>query len=156
MKKKVIDFFNNNSGAAFKNKEIARRLNINSPDEYVQLKSTLHQLQEEEFLSKKAKRYQLNRFPDSNKIVGKLYIHPDGYGFVSSRNKSIGDIYITERDIGIAFDGDKVEVVLFANQRGKNLTGQIIKVIERRRNEIVLSDRMMYIFIVIYTSKNLI
>ena len=34
-------------------------------------------------------------------------------------------IYIAERDIGPAFDGDMVEVVLFADQRGKNLTGQI-------------------------------
>ena len=35
------------------------------------------------------------------------------------------------------FDGDKVEVVLFAKQKGKNLEGQIIKVIERRRQEII-------------------
>ena len=137
MKKKVIDFFNNNSGSAFKNKEIAKRLNIRNPNDYIQLKSTLHQLQKEEFLSKKAKRYQLNRFPDSNKIIGKLYIHADGYGFVSSKNKGIGDIYVTERDIGPAFDGDIVEIVLFANQKGKNLSGQVIKVIERKRSEIV-------------------
>ena len=102
MKKKVIDFFNKNSGAAFKNKEIAKRLNIKSPDEYLQLKSTLHQLYEEEVLSKKAKRYQINKFPDSNKLIGKLNIHPDGYGFVSPRKKSIGDLYVAGRDIGPA------------------------------------------------------
>lgn len=137
MKKKVEDFFKRNAGTAFKNKEIAKRLHINNPEEYILLKSTLHQLYEEEFLSRKAKRYQLNLLPSSNKLVGILHVHPDGYGFVSSANKNIKDIYIAEKNVGPAFDGDKVEVVLFAKQKGKNLTGQIINVLERRKREIV-------------------
>ena len=58
-------------------------------------------------------------------------------GFVTSNKKNLGDIFIAERNVGPAFDGDKVEVVLFAKQKGKNLEGQIIKVVERKRNEII-------------------
>ena len=41
------------------------------------------------------------------------------------------------RNIGAAFDGDIVEVELFAKQKGKNIEGQIINVIERKRKEYV-------------------
>jgi ribonuclease R len=137
MKRKIKNFFERNPRTAFKTKAISKRLKIKSEEEYNLLKITLHKLLEEEFLSKKGKRYQLNTMPDSNKLSGILQIHPDGYGFVISNKKNLGDIFIAERNVGPAFDGDKVEVVLFAKQKGKNLEGQIIKVVERKRKEII-------------------
>ena len=137
MKRKIKNYFERNPRTAFKTKTISKRLKIKNEEEYNLLKMTLHKLLEEEFLSKKGKRYQLNTVPDSNKLTGTLKLHPDGYGFVTSNKKNLGDIFVSERNIGPAFDGDKVEVVLFAKQKGKNLEGQIIKVIERRRKEII-------------------
>ncbi len=137
MKRKIKNFFEKKPRTAFKAKAISKQLKIKSEDEYNLLKITLHKLLEEDFLSKKGKRYQLNAMPDSNKLSGTLQLHTDGYGFVSSNKKKLGDIFIAERNVGPAFDGDKVEVVLFAKQKGKNLEGQIIKVIERKRTEII-------------------
>jgi len=137
MKKKVVGLFKNNPGTALKNKEIAKRLDIKSAEDYSLLKKTLHKLLKEEFLFRKGKRYQINLFPDSNRLRGKLQIHPNGYGFVVPDRNKLDDIFIAERNIGTAFDGDIVEVVLFAKQKGKNIEGQIIKVIERKRKEII-------------------
>lgn len=137
MRKKVERFFKNNSGIAFKNKELAKRLDLKSTEDYALLKKTLHKLLKDEYLFRKGKRFQLNLFPDSNRLKGRLQIHPDGYGFVVPDRKKIDDIFIAARNIGTAFDGDKVEVVLFAKQKGKNLEGQIIKILERRRKEII-------------------
>ena len=137
MKKKVVGLFKNNPGTALKNKEIAKRLDINSAEDFTLLKKTLHKLLKEEFLFRKGKRYQINLFPDSNRFRGRLQIHPNGYGFVVPDRKKLDDIFIAERNIGTAFDGDIVEVVLFAKQKGKNIEGQIIKVIERKRKEII-------------------
>ena len=137
MRRKIKNFFNNNPRTAFKSKAISKKLKIKSEEEYHLLKTTLHKLLEEEFLSKKGKRYQLNTMPDSNKLLGTLQLHSNGYGFVTSNKKNLGDIFVAERNVGPAFDGDKVEVVLFAKQKGKNLEGQILKVIERRRKEII-------------------
>jgi ribonuclease R len=39
--------------------------------------------------------------------------------------------------LGTAFDGDIVEVELFAKQKGKNIEGQIVNVLERKRKEYV-------------------
>lgn len=136
MKKKLIKFFKENPGAAFRHKDIAKKLKIETPSDYSSLKATLHKLFEEEFLFKKGKRFQLNQFPESNKLTGVLRIHPDGYGFVVPQKKKLGDVFISARNISAAFDGDTVEVVLFAKHKGKNLEGQIIKIVERRKTEL--------------------
>ena len=79
MKRKIKNYFERNPRTAFKTKAISKRLKIKSEEEYNLLKITLHKLLEEEFLSKKGKRYQLNTMPDSNKLSGTLQIHPDGW-----------------------------------------------------------------------------
>ncbi|HSP86662.1 MAG TPA: ribonuclease R, partial [Ignavibacteriaceae bacterium] len=47
------------------------------------------------------------------------------------------DIFVAARNLKTAFSGDKVEVTLFAKQKGKNLEGQITQVVKRKREEIV-------------------
>jgi len=137
MKKKIEKLFLKNPRASFKNKEVAKKLHIREGEDYNLLKSTLYKYYEEGFLIKKGKRYQLNDVPDSNKLSGTFQIHPDGYGFIRVANKKIDDIFIAERYTGTAFDGDKVEVILFAKQKGKNLAGQITNVVKRKRREII-------------------
>ncbi len=137
MKKKIIYFFKKNPARTFKNKEIASRLKIKSEKEYRELKKVIHQLYLEQFLTKSGKRYKLNSFPESNRIVGHLQINENGFGFVIPKKSNIGDIFIAARNLGTAFNGDLVEVGLFAKQEGKNLEGQIEKVIKRNRKEVV-------------------
>lgn len=136
MKKKLKAFFKKNSGS-YKPKEIAKKLGANAEHEYQALKHALHQLVEEEYLSKSGKRYSLFAEPSTNKITGKLTINQGGYGFVIPKDPNVKDIFIAARNIGTAFSGDTVEVSLFAKQKGKNIEGQILKVIERERSEIV-------------------
>jgi len=137
MKNKVKSFFQNNPGSSFKAKEIARKLNIKDDNDYQLLKANLHQLESEKFLSRNGKRYKLFTLPETNRLIGNFNLNEGGYGFVTPKNSKTGDIFIAARNIGNAFHGDKVEVVLFAKQKGKNLEGQITKIIERKRKEIV-------------------
>lgn len=137
MKKKVISFFRKNPGRSFKNKEIARRIKITSDHDYSAMKAVLHKLYKENFLSKNGKRYKFNLIPDDNRVTGRLEINQGGYGFVIPERKEIGDIFIAARNLNTAFSGDTVEAVLFAKQKGKNFEGQIVKVIRRKRSEIV-------------------
>jgi ribonuclease R len=137
MKRKIKLFFKKNPARTFKNKELANRLKISSAKEYRELKTNVHQLYLEKFLTKTGKRYKLNSFPDSNRIVGQLQVNENGFGFVIPQNSNIGDIFIAARNLGTAFNGDLVEVVLFAIQKGKNLEGQVDKVVKRNRKEVV-------------------
>lgn len=137
MKKEIKSIFNNLKGHALKPKEIAKRIGINSEYEYQQLKDTLYKLYKENYLLKTGKKYQLNFTPNSNKIIGTLQLTEDGYGFVIPDDKSLNDIFIPSRYIGTAFNGDKVEVLLFATKKGKNIEGQIVSVISRKRNQFI-------------------
>lgn len=137
MKKKIISFFKKNSGSSFKSKEVAKRLKITSDEEMTSLKHFLHQLYEENFLNRNGKRYKLNQNSSTGKIVGELQISPGGFGFVIPNDKKLGDIFIASRNLSTAFSGDTVHVALFAKSKGKNIEGQIVEVISRKRKNIV-------------------
>jgi ribonuclease R len=137
MKNQIKAFFKANASNSFKSKEVAKRLKIKDDRTYLLLKNELHKLESEQFLSRNGKRYKLYTLPDSNRLTGYFNLNDGGYGFVTPKNSKTGDIFIAARNINSAFHGDKVEVVLFAKQKGKNLEGQIIKVIDRKRKEIV-------------------
>jgi ribonuclease R len=137
MKKKLIAFFKKNPGRYFKSKEVARRLDITEEHEYKSLKAMLHDLYEDEFLVREGKKYRLNSLPENNVLTGTLQVNEAGFGFVAVKGDSLGDIFIAARNMGPAFHGDVVEVALFAKQRGKNLEGQITKIVKRSKKEIV-------------------
>ena len=137
MKKEIKAFFTRNQGRGYKSREIAKKLGITVEHEYASLKAALHRLEEESFLVRVGKRYQVSRLPQTNKLTGRLDINRSGFGFVTISNNKSGDIFIASRNLGSAFDGDVVEVELFAKQKGKNLEGQIVKVVERKRTEYI-------------------
>ncbi len=137
MKKKVKAFFKKNPGRGFKPKEISKKLNLATDYEYSSLKAMLHDLVEEGYLIKRNKKYSLGRILETNRVTGVLQVNQNGYGFVILKNNSMGDIFIAARNLGTAFDGDTVEVVLFAERKRKNIEGQIINVLKRKRKEIV-------------------
>ncbi len=137
MKKKIISFFKRNPGVGFKNKDIANQLNVSEDFEYSSLKAAVYKLYEENFLTRSGKKYYLNQSPSSNTVTGTLEVNQAGYGFVILKNSSLGDIFIAARNLGTAFHGDTVEAALFAHKKRKNIEGQVIKVVNRKREEIV-------------------
>lgn len=137
IKKKIKAFFKKNSNLSIKSKVLAKRLRINDLDQYQQMKKILHELTDEGFLLRKGKRFIFN-YSGDGKITGKLQIVDDGnYGFVIPGNSNSKDVFISERNLGTAFNDDIVEVILLAKKKGKNVEGEITKIISRGREEIV-------------------
>ncbi len=137
MKKKLIAFFKKHPGRSFKSRELAKKLDIEYDHEYDAMKAMLYKLCEDQLLIKIGKKYKLNSIPITGRIIGELSINKGGYGFVIPENKDLKDIFIAARNLSTAFSGDIVEVSLFANQKGKNIEGQIINIVKRKREEIV-------------------
>ncbi len=150
MKKDVKKFFMNNHGVKVKTKELAKKLNIRDLEEYASLKQLLFKLSEEGFLDKVGKRYSYS--PDKvSDIVGTFQLTKEGtYGFVVHNHANLNDIFIPEKHFNTAFDGDKVEVSLLAKKRGKNIEGQINKIVRRKRKEIIgtLKKSQSFYFVV--------
>ncbi|MEE9432378.1 MAG: ribonuclease R [Melioribacteraceae bacterium] len=137
MIKKLKIFFKTNPNVSIKSKALAKRLNIKTLNKYAELKRTLHELSKENFIVRQGKRYTLNKATKKN-FIGKLQlVRGQNYGFVILENKNQKDVFVSEKHMGTAFDGDRVEVSLFAKRSGKNLEGQITNIVERQRKEIV-------------------
>ncbi|MGE5362952.1 MAG: ribonuclease R [Bacteroidota bacterium] len=136
MKKKIIAFFRNNPGRSIKSTELAQLLGIAYDYEYEALKAMLFALYKEGFLVRAGKRYSLNP-KHSAKLTGIISIVDAGYGFVRLDNSEDGDVYISSKNLSTAFSGDTVAVELFAHRKGKNIEGQVIEVVKRKRDEIV-------------------
>jgi ribonuclease R len=136
MKKKIISLFKNTPGLNIKAKELAQKLQIYGEQEYLSLKSMLYDLVEENVLIRKGKRYKYNSGSDG-KLIGTLKITEGGYGFVTLNKSGRGDIFIAARNLSTAFNGDIVEVSLFAKQKGKNLEGEVSNIVKRSREEII-------------------
>jgi ribonuclease R len=137
MQKEVKKYFNEHTSSSIKPKELAKKLGLDTPEEYASLKQILHKLYKNGWLDKNGKRY-LRPKSKPDKLIGVLKISDKvNYGFVLMDDESLGDIFIPERYLGTAFDGDTVEVELFARKRGKSAEGKVIEVVKRSREEIV-------------------
>jgi ribonuclease R len=68
--------------------------------------------------------------------TGKLFVSRSGHGFVIS-DQEIEDIFVSQRDLGGAIHGEKVEVVLKPMTKGKSREGKIVGVLDRERGRVV-------------------
>lgn len=135
IEKEIIDLLKSNPVKGLKTKDIAKRFNINSDKEYSDLKELLHSLYTSGKLNRKGKRYTL--LFDKNEISGTLQMTRHGYGFVIPSLEGLEDIFISERNLGIAFHRDKVMVELFARNRKRRPEGAIVEVTQRNKDEFV-------------------
>ena len=65
---------------------------------------------------------------DRETVAKKTYLIPDDGG---------ERVWIAERSMGCALNGDRVEVMLFPRRKGKEQEGEVVDVIERKKTEFV-------------------
>src|SRR6056297_2335678 len=71
-----------------------------------------------------------------SKYTGQIHINSKGTGFVDIEDFE-DDIMIYNNFLNTALDGDMVEIYLFPRVKGKRLTGEVNKIIERNKLEFV-------------------
>lgn len=137
MKKLITQFFEKQPNASIKVKELAKKLNADTEKKYAELKEALHFLASEGFIIRRGKRFEKVK-AETNNLVGTFQLSKEGtFAFVILKKSNLKDIFIPEKYFGLAMQGDTVEVKLVAKSRGKNLEGQVIKVIERKFEKII-------------------
>ena len=82
--------------------------------------------------------------------VGRLQMNERGFGFLVSINPAEPDFYIAGEDTGVAFHGDLVLARLKeqrgGRQRDSRLRGEVVKVLQRKRRQIVGTLRKSALF----------
>lgn len=69
-------------------------------------------------------------------LTGRLVVQRTGVGFVLPEDRRRGDVFIHPSQMGEAWHGDKVAVVLLPGGRGKSQEGRIVRVLERVNKEV--------------------
>ena len=133
LEKKVLELLGSEPSRTFKTKQISRLLGL-PQSRYQELRATIRTLVKESRLMK----YPRNRYGLISKkadVNGQLFVNSQGYGFVSRDDGE--DIFISQKNMGLALHKDVVQVRLFASSRGKSPEGIITKVLERTRKQFV-------------------
>ena len=133
MKERIIELLNENTSLTIM--EINDKLLLNTINEYQKLENILDELVSDGILyySERKKKYLL--LENSHLVKGELILNDKGFGFIEiSKDKK--DVYVNEKNINGALDGDMV-LFEYLNKEPLKPEGKIIKVIKRNYDPLV-------------------
>ena len=149
LSRSIIDILRNNSGKTYNYKQIASILGVNDASSRNQIIKKLAQLA----AKKEIQEVDRGKFMiegNKNYYTGVLDLTTKGYGYVMVEEFA-DDIFIAQKDLNAAFDGDTVEIYVYNRRRRKRSEGEITKILKRKRTEFVgtLQKKKDFGFVVI-------
>ena len=131
----IIGIFYNSPSKTFNYKQIAGQLMISDKHDRQLIIRILDELLAAERITEVDKgKYRV--VSKSGTITGIVELTQAGYGFVISEDIQ-EDVFVSQKNLNHALDGDKVKVSLFALRRGKSVEGEVVEIVERRRSSFV-------------------
>ena len=132
----VLNFFNENSTKPFNYKQVSAALGLKKSVMKERVVDAMFDLEATGKIQRiSAGKYKANMrrqtvtgVLDRESVAKKTYLIPDDGG---------ERVWIAERSMGCALNGDRVEVVLFPRRKGKEQEGEVVEVLERKKTEFV-------------------
>ena len=134
--RQVLNFFNENSTKPFNYKQVSAALGLKKSVMKERVVDAMFELEAAGKIQRiSAGKYKANMrrqtvtgVLDRESVAKKTYLIPDDGG---------ERVWIAERSMGCALNGDRVEVVLFPRCKGKEQEGEVVEVLERKKTEFV-------------------
>lgn len=136
VRREMEKLFSANRKKSFNYKQIAAALDVESTEGKNHIIRTLKALEKEGLVEEIMPGKYLAVYT-SQFVTGRLELTQRGAGFVIPDEGETEDIYIGTENLNTALHGDKVKVNLFARKSGNRPEGEVVEVIERKRNEFV-------------------
>jgi ribonuclease R len=130
----VLEAFAREPQRQFKAKELARKLHV-PPGKYTAFRNLLKSLAKEGKLLKLPQN-QFRHAQQVSTVTGTLHVKSQGYAFLIV-GEDQSDVFISQRNMATALNGDLVRVQLFARPTGKKPEGRVIEIIKRGRKNLV-------------------
>ena len=126
----VLDFLRQHPERPLKVRQLARVLRVPEPS-YRTFRRLVKQMEKEGDLI----RLRNNRYSAPHSLIGRLSIHPEGFGFVALESGG-PDIYLP--DPGRAFHGDRVMVRTRRTKgAGNSPEGQLVRILEHSLTTVI-------------------
>jgi len=134
--RRIIDYMKRRTYTPVRARALARALGVDR-EEYQEFRQALRELHKKGLVVRRGGG-RLGLAEGGNRVTGVLDVAAGGYGFVAPEQGG-EDIFITQRDLAGALDGDTVLVEVTGRGRGKGRgpRGQVIKVLRRGRTHLV-------------------
>ncbi|NNJ88711.1 MAG: ribonuclease R [Eudoraea sp.] len=133
--KGIFEVLEKEPNKSFNYKQIASKLNINDTEGRNILIKRLGQLQAKDRI-KEINRGKFTSLQEKALYEGIIELTARGNAYVIVEGLD-DDIFIASNKVNKAFNGDKVEVLLKPSRKSNKLEGQVISVLERKKNNFV-------------------
>jgi ribonuclease R len=131
----ILGLFTNDPKKTYNYKQISKQLLIRSSEERQVITHLLNSMRDEGLLEEiQPGKYKLKS--SGGYIVGKVDIAAAGYGFVATESMD-EDIFISQKNLHHALNGDIVKVYLFARKKKLGPEGEVIQIVEKTRDTFV-------------------
>lgn len=154
-KEKILSLMRDRTYRPLLLKELMQELGVPREERH-DLKQVVHDLvRGGEVVKIRGNRYGL---PEKmNLTVGRITVHPDGYGFLIPEKEGEEDVYIGSRNLLGAMHKDKAVVRVERERGGGRFEGRVIRILERGNTRVVGRYQAMKNFgVVVSTNPRLI
>ena len=131
---RLLDHLARQPRRQFKAKELARSLRV-PPKKYRQFRDLLRTLAQQGKIAKLS-RNQYGSVRQTSTLSGTLHVKTQGYGFLIT-GEGQEDVFVSQKNMATALNGDVVKVQLFARPTGMKPEGRVVEIISRARRNIV-------------------
>ncbi len=131
----IQDLFVFHSGRSFNYKQIAGLLGLNTKADRIMIQEVLSEMAFLGTLNESiAGKYRLIVKPSH--ISGRVDMTASGSAYIVPADGS-ADVFVSQVNLNKALHGDKVEVAVFAQKKGRSPEGEVVKIVERKRDTFV-------------------
>lgn len=131
----ILNILRKDHSQAFNYKQIAAKLQLDDASSRNQIIKKLKDLQGKGSIQEVERgKYQLT--PSQNYYTGKVDVAGRGQGYIIVEDLE-DDIFVKNKNLNKALDGDIVEVYVFKRKKGGKSEGEVTKILERKRTEFV-------------------
>ncbi|MDE2995273.1 MAG: ribonuclease R [Bacteroidota bacterium] len=136
IREEILALFRNHGQRTFRPKEVANKLGYRDNEDYRLCRSLLEELEENGQI-RRIKGNQFGLRQGGSLMVGRLMVHPRGYGFVRVEGIS-EDFFVRARRLNTGLDGDEVSIALAARKPGdERREAEVLEVLKRGRSTAV-------------------
>ncbi|MCK5913131.1 MAG: VacB/RNase II family 3'-5' exoribonuclease, partial [Desulfuromusa sp.] len=133
LERKILDLLGQRQKTSLVRREISERLNLHGGERKL-LTKILHKLVHGGQLEERKGRYRRVR---QISVEGILSLADKGFGFLRLDDEQQDDLFIPERHLDTAMDGDRVLVSSHVSRRDKRPFGKIEKVLQRAHQRLI-------------------
>ena len=135
LSKSILDILRKNPGKTFNYKQIASKLEVNDATSRNQIIKKLAQLAAKKQIEE-ADRGKFKIDSKRDYYTGILDVTSKGYGYVLV-DELADDVFIPNKDLNTAFNGDTVEIYIYNRRRKKRAEGEVVNIVKRKREQFV-------------------